>query len=109
VGGPILKNKLFFFGGFNNEIVSTRSLFSTGLVTPTPAGLATLAAWAEALVDTDAVGDILVAALVAVADEVVAVLSVHLGVDPIDPAEDALFVAVAISGFGGEGSGRHLL
>ena len=59
--------------------------------------------------DTDTVGDILIATLVAVADEVVAVLAVHLGVDPIDPAEDALFVAVAISGFGGEGSGRHLL
>lgn len=43
VGGPIVKNKAFFFGGFDNEIVSTGTAYSTGLVTPTPAGLATLA------------------------------------------------------------------
>ena len=43
IGGPMVKNKAFFFGGFDQEIVSASSLDSTGLVTPTPAGLATLA------------------------------------------------------------------
>jgi len=42
IGGPWIKNKLFFFGGFDNEILSTASLFNTGNLTPTPAGLATL-------------------------------------------------------------------
>ena len=43
IGGPVVKNKMFFFGGFDNQLVSTSSLFNTGSVTPTPAGLATLA------------------------------------------------------------------
>lgn len=43
LGGPGVKNKFFMFGGFNQEIVSTSSVFSTGSNTPTPAGLATLA------------------------------------------------------------------
>ncbi len=43
IGGPWVKNKLFFFGGFDQEIVSQSNVFSTGLVTPTQAGLATLA------------------------------------------------------------------
>jgi len=42
IGGPWVKNKLFFFGGFDQEIISTKSIFSTGSVTPTPAGLQTL-------------------------------------------------------------------
>lgn len=44
VGGPIVKNKAFLFGGFDQEIVSQRTTFSTNLLTPTPAGLAALAA-----------------------------------------------------------------
>ena len=42
VGGPIVKNKLFFFGGFDQEIVSQDTLYSSQLLTPTPAGLTTL-------------------------------------------------------------------
>ncbi|MGH9564629.1 MAG: hypothetical protein ACRD4I_01475, partial [Candidatus Angelobacter sp.] len=43
IGGPFVKNKLFFFGGFDQEIVSQNSVCSSGSLTPTPAGLATLA------------------------------------------------------------------
>lgn len=42
VGGPWIKNKLFFFGGFDNEIVATSTDFISPTLTPTPAGLATL-------------------------------------------------------------------
>jgi len=44
VGGPLVKNKAFFFGGFDQEILSTGTAYSTTAITPTPAGLATLAA-----------------------------------------------------------------
>jgi Carboxypeptidase regulatory-like domain len=43
IGGPWIKNKLFFFGGFDQEIVSQNNTFNTSLLTPTPAGLATIA------------------------------------------------------------------
>ena len=43
IGGPIVKSKVFFFGGFDQEILSASTLYSTGSLTPTPAGLATLA------------------------------------------------------------------
>ena len=43
VGGPLVKNKAFFFGGFDQEILSASTLYSSGTLTPTPAGLATLA------------------------------------------------------------------
>lgn len=43
IGGPVVKNKLFFFGGFDQEIVSQKTVFSSQDLTPTPAGLTTLA------------------------------------------------------------------
>lgn len=42
LGGPWIKNKLFMSGGFNNEIISVNNPFSSGGITPTPAGLASL-------------------------------------------------------------------
>ena len=45
VGGPFVRNKAFFFGGFDQEILSTGTVYgSNGAITPTPVGLATLAA-----------------------------------------------------------------
>jgi hypothetical protein len=44
IGGPWIKNKLFFFGGFDQQIISQNSLYSGVGLTPTPAGLTTLAA-----------------------------------------------------------------
>ncbi len=44
IGGPILKNKWFIFGGFDSDLVSALSTFSTNTNTPTPTGLATLSA-----------------------------------------------------------------
>jgi hypothetical protein len=44
IGGPWIKNKLFFFGGFDNQIISQSNIFSSSNYTPTPAGLAALAA-----------------------------------------------------------------
>ena len=42
LGGPVRKDKLFFFGGFDQEYVGSGSVFSTGSLTPTSAGLQTL-------------------------------------------------------------------
>ncbi len=42
IGGPWIKNKLFFFGGFDQELVSQQATFTSGTFTPTPAGIATL-------------------------------------------------------------------
>jgi hypothetical protein len=44
IGGPMVKNKLFLFGGFDEEILSTKSIMATGAKTPTPLGLTQLAA-----------------------------------------------------------------
>jgi len=44
VGGPLVKNKAFLFGGFDQEIISQKNTFNTSNLTPTPAGLATIAA-----------------------------------------------------------------
>jgi carboxypeptidase family protein len=44
IGGPWVKNKLFLFGGFNNEIISTTQPVSSSNLTPTPNGIATLSA-----------------------------------------------------------------
>lgn len=43
IGGPVVKNKWFVFGGFDSDLLSGTSIFSTTNQTPTPAGLATLA------------------------------------------------------------------
>ena len=42
VGGPITKDKLFFFAGVNSEILNQTEVFASGQLTPTPAGLETL-------------------------------------------------------------------
>src|SRR5438105_1298090 len=44
VGGPLKKDKAFIFGGFDDNIIPGSSVYSTGSFTPTPAGLAQLAA-----------------------------------------------------------------
>jgi len=44
IGGPVLKNKAFIFGGFDNDLFSGQSVFTTTSLSPTPKGLATLAA-----------------------------------------------------------------
>jgi len=44
IGGPMVKNKLFLFGGFDQEDLSTKSIDHTDARTPTPVGLAQLAA-----------------------------------------------------------------
>ena len=43
IGGAAIKDKLFFFGGVNAELTNQAGVFSTGELTPTPAGVATLA------------------------------------------------------------------
>jgi hypothetical protein len=43
-GGPAIKNKVFLFSGFDDEIIPGGGVFATGSATPTPAGLTTLAA-----------------------------------------------------------------
>ena len=42
IGGPWAKNKVFFFGGFDNEIVSSRTVYGSGDLTPTPLGISQL-------------------------------------------------------------------
>jgi hypothetical protein len=42
VGGPIAKDKLFFFAGVNSEILNQTEVFAAGQLTPTPAGVETL-------------------------------------------------------------------
>jgi hypothetical protein len=43
VGGPIVRDKMFLFAGFDDDIVSTSTVYNSANLTPTPAGLATLA------------------------------------------------------------------
>jgi hypothetical protein len=43
IGGPWLKNKIFFFGGFDDEIISSKTVDGNGALTPDAAGLAQLA------------------------------------------------------------------
>jgi hypothetical protein len=43
IGGPLLKNKVFIFGGFTNTVDASSAVFPTGLLTPTSAGIGQLA------------------------------------------------------------------
>ena len=43
IGGPLVKDRLFVFGGFDDQIFSSKTTDVTGLLTPTPAGITTLA------------------------------------------------------------------
>jgi hypothetical protein len=42
-GGPLMKNKLFLFSGLDDQIISGNTVYTSGSLTPTPSGLATLA------------------------------------------------------------------
>jgi len=42
MGGPIKKDRIFVFAGFDNEIIPSSSVFTTGDLEPTPLGLQTL-------------------------------------------------------------------
>ncbi|HZI56873.1 MAG TPA: TonB-dependent receptor, partial [Verrucomicrobiae bacterium] len=44
IGGPVIKNKMFFFGGFNQQIISQNTLYTSAGNVPTLAGIATLSA-----------------------------------------------------------------
>jgi hypothetical protein len=44
VGGPILKNKVFSFFGIDDQIIENNTVYTTSTLTPTPQGLAKLAA-----------------------------------------------------------------
>src|SRR6202789_165411 len=44
VGGPVVKDHVFVFGGFDTQIIEANSVDQTGSLTPTPTGLAQLAA-----------------------------------------------------------------
>ncbi|MBZ5504044.1 MAG: carboxypeptidase regulatory-like domain-containing protein [Acidobacteriia bacterium] len=44
IGGPLIKNKMFFFGGFDQQIISQNSLYTSAGNVPTLAGIATLSA-----------------------------------------------------------------
>jgi outer membrane receptor protein involved in Fe transport len=43
IGGPLVKNKIFVFGGADDEILSQSSIFNSNALTPTPSGLTALA------------------------------------------------------------------
>ncbi len=43
IGGAVIKNKVFFFGGVDSGTLNKSEVFGTGLLTPTPTGIAKLA------------------------------------------------------------------
>ena len=43
IGGPWVKDKVFFFGGFDDEIISSKTIYGTGNLTPDATGLGQLA------------------------------------------------------------------
>jgi hypothetical protein len=43
IGGPLLKNKVFVFGGFDDQVDSSSAIFNSGALTPTPIGVGQLA------------------------------------------------------------------
>jgi len=43
IGGPLVKDHAFLFAGYDTEIDSSKNLYSTGLLTPTPAGIGQMA------------------------------------------------------------------
>ena len=43
IGGPWVKDKVFFFAGFDDEMISSKTVYSSGALTPTPTGIAQLA------------------------------------------------------------------
>src|SRR5579859_1455805 len=43
IGGPWVKDKVFFFGGFDDEIISSKTVYSNGAFTPDPTGIGQLA------------------------------------------------------------------
>lgn len=43
IGGPIVKNKAFLFGGFDSDLFSGSGVFTTTSLTPTPTGLTQVA------------------------------------------------------------------
>jgi hypothetical protein len=44
IGGPLIKNKMFFFGGFDQQLISQNSLYTSAGNVPTLNGIATLSA-----------------------------------------------------------------
>jgi hypothetical protein len=42
IGGPWVKDKIFFFGGFDNEIISSKGVYANGDLLPDPTGIAQL-------------------------------------------------------------------
>lgn len=43
IGGPLWKNHVFMFGGFDDEIDSSKTVYATGNLTPTPSGVGQMA------------------------------------------------------------------
>jgi hypothetical protein len=43
LGGPWVKNKVFFFGGYDTEVNTSKTTMANGGLTPTPTGLAQMA------------------------------------------------------------------
>ncbi len=42
IGGPLVKNKAFIFGGFDSDLFSGQSVYTTSSLSPTPLGLSQL-------------------------------------------------------------------